>query len=284
MLFRFRTAASLLTLSAVLALTGCAVQYDKRGRAMYSADLAELFGDVVDTQPLPDSQDPVTLRRMNDQWSLKLGNIARVVALGKLNSGRIVNVSQVGNAINILLEISTPQCARQYRLVSVAARAKANVWPLDIPCSNVVPQVQTGQVEQYIDFVVGSRVSRFVYRDGKFRRNQDVVLPAGMTSLPGPAGSGSAPDAASDDRYLPGPPFSPNATQLRERPERGASFTPATTPLAPTAAPQPAAPAQTVRPRRGTSGSNTNAGPARTPGHIDFGTEIKPTITVDLTK
>ena len=282
----FRTAASLLTLSAVLALSGCAVQYDKRGKPVYSTDLPELFGTVMDSQPLPGSQDPITLRRMGDQWSLKFGSFSRVVDLGTLQSGRIVNVSQVGNATNILLQIGTPQCGRQYQLVSVAARTRAKVWPLDMPCSDVVPQVQTGQLEQYIDFVVGSRVSRFVYRDGKFRRNDDVVLPPGMTSLPGPAGGGGPAGAPAGDRYRPGPPFAPNANQLRERPEAGASYAPAaTTPASATTTP-PAAQQAAPRTRRTSSGSNAgaSAGTARTPGHIDFGREIKPTITVDLTK
>lgn len=282
---RFRTTASLLALAALLTVSGCAVKYDKRGNAIYSADLPELFGTVMDSQPLPDGQSAVTLRRMGDAWSLKFGTLARVVELGALRGGRIVEVSQVGNATNILLQIDNGKCGNQYRLVSVVARAKASVWDLDMPCSSTAPQVQSGHSEQYIDFVVGSRVSRFIYRAGKLSRPADVVLPPGMTSLPGPAGSdGRAGAAPAAERYQPGTPFAPSAAQLRERPEGGqvsapsrASASSAASEPAPrayraTAAPAAAAP----RPAARTA--------VKTPQRIDFGTEVKPTITVDLTK
>lgn len=278
----FRTTASLLTLTALLAVSGCAVQYDKRGNAVFSADLPELFGSVMDSQPLPDGQSTVTLRRMGDQWSLKFGTLARVVDLGVLRGGRIVSVSQVGNATNILLQIDTPQCARQYRLVSVAAKSQAAVWDLDMPCSGVEPQVQTGRVEQYIDFVVGSRVSRFVYRDGKLGRRPDVVLPPGVTSLPGPAGTAGS-GSLSSERYRPGPPFAPSAAQHSQRPAASAAFAP--TRAAPAPAPEPAPRStRSTRTSPAASSPTSSRAPAQTPQHIDFGTEVKPTITVDLTK
>ncbi len=271
----FRTTASLLTLASLLALSGCAVHYDKRGNAVFAADLPELFGTVMDSQPLPDSQSTVTLRRMGDQWSLKFGTLARVVDLGALRGGRIVHVSRVGSATNILLQIDTPECARQYRLVSVAARSRAAVWNLDMPCNDVVPQVQTGNVEQYIDFVVGSRVSRFVYRDGKLGRRPDVVLPPGVTSMPGPAGSQDARGTAPAERYQPGAPFTPSAAQLHQRPQASAARPASAVELAPS-------PRNRAQPA--TTGQASARAAAQTPQNIDFGTEVKPTITVDLTK
>lgn len=277
----FRTTASLLTLASLLALSGCAVKYDHRGHTILSADLPELFGTVMDSRPLPDGQTSVTLRRMGDQWSLKFGTLARVVDLGALRGGRIAHVSQVGTATNILLLIDTPQCGRQYRLVSVAGKSQAAVWDLDMPCTGVEPLVQTGRVEQYIDFTVGSRVSRFVYRDGKLGRRPDVVLPPGVTSLPGPVGSQDPAGQPPGDRYQPGPPFTPSAAQLRQRPAASAtSSTPRATPVpAPAAEP---APRPRARPAAAAPASTRTA--PQTPQNLDFGTEIKPTITVDLTK
>lgn len=279
----FRTTASLLALSAALALSGCAVQYDKRGNAVFSTDLPELFGTVMDSQPLPDGQSVVTLRRMGDDWSLKFGTLARVVNLGVLRAGRIVSVSQVDNATNIVLEVSTAQCGRQYQLVSVAAKSQAAVWDLDMPCGSTAPQVQSGHMEQYIDFVVGSRVSRFVYRSGKLNRRPDVVLPPGVTSLPGPAGAAGTGHLSSD-RYRPGPPFAPSAAQQGQRPESRAAFAPSRAAPAPAAAPEPAPRStRSTRTQPATSAGGGRAA-AQTPQHIDFGTEVKPTITVDLTK
>ena len=282
----FRTTASLLTLTALLAVSGCAVHYDKRGNAVYSTDLPELFGTVMDSQPLPDGQSTVTLRRMGDDWSLKFGTLARVVDLGALRTGRIVSVNQVGNATNIVLEVSTAQCGRQYQLVSVAAKSQAAVWDLDMPCGSTAPQVQSGHMEQYIDFVVGSRVSRFVYRGGKLGRNPDVVLPPGITSLPGPAGAAGTGNLSSD-RYRPGAPFAPSATQLSERPDTRAAFAPTRAAPAPASAPatEPAPRStRSTRSQPAASSQTSSRAPAQTPQHIDFGTEVKPTITVDLTK
>lgn len=272
----FRTTASLLTLTALLALSGCAVKYDHRGNAIFSADLPELFGTVMDSQPLPDGQSSVTLRRMGDQWSLKFGTLARVVELGALRGGRIVSVSQVGTATNIVLQVATAQCAQQHQLVSVAARSQAAVWNLDMPCTGTQPQVQTGLVEQYIDFVVGSRVSRFVYREGKLGRRPDVVLPPGVTSLPGPAGAQGAQGGT--ERYRPNPPFAPNPAQQRQRPQSCPVSAPAPTPVP---APPPApgqSPVAKSPPRPAPQPT------PRPPAKIDFGTEIKPSITIDLTK
>lgn len=276
---RFRTTASLLTLTALLTLSGCAVQYDKRGNPIFSADLPELFGSVMDSQPLPDGQSSVTLRRMGDQWSLKFGTLARVVDLGALRGGRIVSVNQVGAATNILLQVSTAQCAHQYQLVSVAAKSQAAVWNLDMPCSDIVPQVQTGLVEQYIDFVVGSRVSRFIYREGKLGRHPDVVLPPGVTSLPGPAGAQGTQGGS--ERYRPGPPFAPNSRQQSQRPEASTAFSPAASTAPP--APMSTSNSVTAAPPRSRPKPGPTA-PPRTPAAMDFGTEVKPTITIDLTK
>lgn len=235
---------------------------------------------------MPDGQSAVTLRRMGTQWSLKFGFFSRVVNLGELSNAQILQVNTVGDATNIVLQTSSPDCARQYKLVSLGKNSSASVWDIKMPCADTVPLVQTGQFEQYIDFVVGSRVSRFIYRAGKLVRQSDVILPPGATSLPGPSGTEGSAGAASQDRYRPGPPFAPTPEQLRQRPDGSAPPPPAAEERSSRtgrSAPAPAAKAparSTPRPAQPASTGTT------TPAAIHFGAagEVKPTIVIDLTK
>ncbi|MDO4592507.1 MAG: hypothetical protein Q4B46_06850, partial [Comamonadaceae bacterium] len=180
-------------------------------------DLPEIFGVVMDSKPMPNGQSEVSLRKMGNQWSLKFGAFSRVVQLPKVNDGKILHVTQVGNATNILLQTSTAKCAAEFSLVSLNHGSEVAVWTLNVPCGFPAPEIQTGLQEQFIDFTVGHRVSRFIYRNGKLTRNSDVILRPGFT-LPKPIGAQSLPSDVVRRPYYPQLPFAPSREQLQQRP------------------------------------------------------------------
>jgi hypothetical protein len=87
---------------AVLILGGCAVHRDDRGKYIFSADNAQLFGEKVDERSLPDG-NTITLRKLDNQWSLKFGRTFRVATLGKLAGAKIMHVDKIGEDVNVLL-------------------------------------------------------------------------------------------------------------------------------------------------------------------------------------
>ncbi|MDR2208748.1 MAG: hypothetical protein LBE22_07250 [Azoarcus sp.] len=175
---------------AVLILDGCAVHRDNQGRYVISPDITPLLGEVVEERSMSDGKT-VTLRKLNNQWSLKSGLISHVVPLGELVDAKIIHVDKVGEEVNVLLGTLSPTCRKTYQLISFGKNvSKASKWDIaDTDCMNrdqPFVYVQTGENEQYLDVVRGEHekhVVRFIYTEGELYRTRSVLLPKNNAAL-----------------------------------------------------------------------------------------------------
>lgn len=268
----------LFCLAASLSVAGCAIHQGPQGGYVFNMDLPEVFGTVMDKRPMPDGQSDVTLRKMGSQWSVKFGMFSRVLELPGVTGGKIVQVTTVGTDTNIVLQTRTAKCPDQYMLVSLKSNSEVSAWPLDVACGFPSPVVRTGATEQFLDFTVGQRVTRFVYRGGKLMRNRDVLLSPGM-SMPGPMGEHDQAKSKVERRpYAAGLPFRPTAEQLQQRPS---AYTGSP---APVATPAPS----TKSGGGGRKSSNTGSAATHEPrgqNHLEFDPEpVKPATVIILGK
>lgn len=265
MKFSMRRCGVWLAASAVIALAGCAAIPAPSGGSSTASDAHSTQSNSVAAQ----------VRRVgNTTWRLSFGHTSRVANIegAKLRAVQVVHAARVGDATTAMLRVNWDGCESGYVFVAVTEnrRQKADIVRFDHPCSAVEPVIQTGHTEQYIDFIVGNRVKRYIYRGGdELRKDRDVVLRPGQ-SLPPPAGVDGQVTVPAQ-RYRPGAPFTPTAAQLQERP----SATPAASPRAAAA---------TAGQAKSAAPSQAESRKADLPGRMSFPAEPaqKRPIDVDL--
>jgi hypothetical protein len=186
-----------LTLVAALCFSGCAVQ-SQGNKIVFSTDYTQILGEVVDETKMTDGS-VVTLRRMGNDYSLKFGVISRMVPLGKLAGGKILNVTKLGNATNILLETRTGKntsCPR-YVIVSLSSLVRADKWDIPGNCQQRPVRILSGQDIEVVDFVDGKKMFRYTLHNGNLFRSE-ANIPKKQTDKASArrAPSSSAPVAA----------------------------------------------------------------------------------------
>jgi hypothetical protein len=272
-------ASCILMLVAVLCFSGCAVQ-SRGNKIVFSTDYAQLMGEVVDEAKMADGST-VTLRRLGDDYSLKFGVISRMVPLGKLAGGRILNVTPLSNATNILLETDTGKNAScpRYVMVSLSGTVRADKWDIPGNCRQRPVRILTGQDVEAVDFVDGRDIFRYTFQGGNLFRSKATLPPEKTASTRTPSSSSSS--AASQTNKPTPKPSSTRTTST------------ASAASAPAASPPPVA-AKTDRSSPKDSGTQTSAAasaPAQRkddditlPKNLDFGKpqEMKK-ISIDLT-
>lgn len=212
MKFRMRHCGVWLAAGAVIALAGCVATPGPSGRSSSATGQHS-------TQP--ESATAHVRRMANNKWQVSFGHTSRVAEIrsAKLRAAQVVHTARIGEATTAMLRVNWDGCESGYIFVAVTEnrRQEADTVRFDHPCSDVEPIIQTGHTEQYIDFIVGNRVKRYIYRSGDaLQKDRDVVLRPGQ-SLPPPAGA-NGQAAAPMLRYRPGIPFRPTAEELQERP------------------------------------------------------------------
>jgi hypothetical protein len=264
-------ALCVLMLVIALCFSGCAVQ-SSGNKIIFSTDYAQVMGEVVDEAKMADGST-VTLRRLGNDYSLKFGVISRMVPLGKLSGGRILNVTPLGSATNILLETETGKNAScpRYVMVSLSGTVRADKWNIPGNCRQRPVRILTGQDVEAVDFVDGKDIFRYTFQGGNLFRSK-ATLPQEKTA------STRAPSSSS----------SPAASQTHKSAPKSSS-----TRTASAASPPPAA-AKTDRSSAKDSGTQTSAAasvPAQRkddditlPKNLDFGKpQEMEKISIDLT-
>ena len=237
---RMRGGGAALLAAVLSTLAGCAVDKGANGQLSFKVDQAELFGTQVARFAV--GNDEGTLRVSNGNYSIKLRDRMKVIALAGAQTARIVRVDTVGDRTAILVERGERNCARKYQLLSIRGGDVLS-WEFG-DCATEAQVAAQGDDLTY-DFARDRRLTRFTYRDARLLR-ADAVLP------PPPAPPAQAPLAVvSGDRYVPGlptviekPAAAPARTAAAPAPAPAARPAPRTTATATAGAAPAAAPAQ----------------------------------------
>lgn len=218
MKFSTRTSLAWLLVGAVVALSGCAVPPNQHAGGRHPAASSAATGENA---AQASNEVTTALRRSGDKWLLSLGHTSRVADIGNLTNPRVVHAARVGNATAVMLRVDWQGCDNAYVFVGIPANPKQKVDRVrfDHACSAVQPVIQTGHSEQFIDFIIGNRVKRYIYSGQELEKDREVVLRPGQKLPPPPGADGQVMDRT--QRYRPGLAFHPTAQQLQERPQAG---------------------------------------------------------------
>jgi hypothetical protein len=223
---------------------------------------------------------------------MKFGQISSMISLGKLDTGKILHVGQVGSITNILLETSTASCQRAYVLVSLGQnRLSADKWEIKNNCRDMLARVIFNNGEEYFDFVGEKTVTRYTYRDGGLLRSKPVALPTPKTT---PASVPPVATRRSGNRTqspLPRPKSPPTVSSTPSSPPQPSTspVKPSVPPVAtipPSVSPSPSSlPSQTPSPTASPSVSQVSKPDDKVvlPDNIDFGKPVEQKkVTIDL--
>lgn len=212
-------------LAASVLLSACAIQTDRQGQTLVGMDVAELFGDTVDTFALPDGNE-AKLRVLNGQYSIKLPHRMRVIQLDEASSVKFRSVNQINDRTLIVLNRVERDCNFKTQLISLRG-SEVLTWSFG-DCSSV-PQFNSYADAATFDFVYPNKTVRFMYQDARLLRGEFTGPP------PGSPPAVARPIPRSAPRYQPGPPGIPTA----ERPAEAKEGKPISSPTRPSQPPAP---------------------------------------------
>lgn len=167
----------LLNIAACLLLGACAVHNPPGAKtAQFSVDKAAVFGTLVDEFLLPDGSE-VSIRRMNDQYSMKIQRHFRVIELGDAKSLRFKSAQLVDGYALVVLEKVERNC--QARNVLIAIRgAEAHQW--EIGNCRTWADVAVDGKDAIFDFEEGHQTKRYHFAGGKLTSQ---LIPTPLSNL-----------------------------------------------------------------------------------------------------
>lgn len=170
-------ARPLLNIVACLLLGGCAVHNPPGAKTtQFSVDKAAVFGTLVEEFLLPDGSE-ASIRRMNDQYSMKLQRQFRVIELGNANSFRFKSAQMVDGYTLVVLQKVERNCPAKNVLLAIRG-AEIRQWEIG-NCRSWADTALDGK-DAIFDFEEGRDTRRYHFAGGKLN---SYVIPASLAPL-----------------------------------------------------------------------------------------------------
>lgn len=149
---------------------GCAINVTPWGHVNFGFDNAQLYGKTESSFMLPDGGS-VTLRKLNNDYSLKIDRYFRVVSIGPGIKAKILSTSKVGDYSLVWVEKQMGNCVNRclYSTVLIAIKGfEVKVWEIngedDVPYITVTPTAAAIDVPGVTS---SAKSKRYVFSEGQ---------------------------------------------------------------------------------------------------------------------
>ncbi len=160
---------SILMLVATTINSGCAINVNPWGQINFGFDQALISGKEQSSFTLPDGGS-VTLRKLKNNYSIKIDRYFRVIEIGPGQKARILSTTKVGDYTLVWVEKQLNDCSQRclYSTVLIAVNGfEVKVWEIngedDVPYITVTPAAAAIDVPGVAS---AGKLKRYVFSNG----------------------------------------------------------------------------------------------------------------------